>query len=177
LGVLWRLAGAPQPDTLLRPPGARAGAGFLAACIRCGQCVEACPYDTLHLADLSAGLGAGAPYLVARDVPCFLCADYDELLCIAACPTTALQQVETEDIAMGVAVLDQQTCLAYNDVVCRACWHACPFPGSAIEFDAKLRPVVRADACIGCGLCEHACLADPAAIAVRPAALGLEASS
>ena len=34
----------------LRPPGAREEADFLAACIKCGQCVEACPFDTLSLA-------------------------------------------------------------------------------------------------------------------------------
>ena len=33
----------------LRPPGALGEADFLAACTRCGQCVAACPFDTLTL--------------------------------------------------------------------------------------------------------------------------------
>ena len=36
----------------LRPPGALPDGRFEAACIRCGQCVQACPYDTLQLATL-----------------------------------------------------------------------------------------------------------------------------
>ena len=30
-----------------RPPGALLGKDFLAACAHCGQCVAACPYETL----------------------------------------------------------------------------------------------------------------------------------
>ena len=31
----------------LRPPGALAEEAFARACVRCGQCVQACPYNTL----------------------------------------------------------------------------------------------------------------------------------
>lgn len=36
----------------LRPPGAINENAFASACVRCGQCVQACPYDTLKLAVL-----------------------------------------------------------------------------------------------------------------------------
>ncbi len=35
----------------LRPPGALDEKDFLKTCIKCGMCVEACPYDTLKLAN------------------------------------------------------------------------------------------------------------------------------
>ena len=35
----------------LRPPGALVEEDFLKTCIKCGLCVEACPYDTLLLAN------------------------------------------------------------------------------------------------------------------------------
>ena len=35
---------------LLRPPGAIPEKDFLKTCIKCGLCVEACPFDTLRLA-------------------------------------------------------------------------------------------------------------------------------
>ena len=35
---------------ILRPPGALSEKDFLATCIKCGMCVEACPFDTLKLA-------------------------------------------------------------------------------------------------------------------------------
>ena len=36
----------------LRPPGAEEAERFYSLCVRCGLCVEACPYDTLKLAKL-----------------------------------------------------------------------------------------------------------------------------
>lgn len=46
----------------LRPPGAINENAFASACVRCGQCVQACPYDTLKLATLASGLSGGTPY-------------------------------------------------------------------------------------------------------------------
>jgi len=155
---------------LLRPPGALAGDAFLAACIRCSLCVEACPYGTLHPSDLGAGAAAGAPTFEARSTPCYLCQGYEGARCIPVCPTGALRPLgDFREARMGVAVLDETTCWAYHRKLCRACWHACPYPNEAIRFDRRLRPVVVADACIGCGLCEHACPTEErAAIVVEP---------
>ena len=163
-----------EPDPshhLLRPPGAGSEPDFLAACIRCGQCVEACPYDTLQLAKAGASLSMGTPFVDARSVPCKLCQGYDELLCIESCPTAALQPVEEwRAIRMGVAIVDRDLCLAWNGISCRACWHACPFPNEAIELDDHMRPEVVAEVCIGCGLCDHACLTETSSIPIRPSA-------
>ncbi len=168
LGRWVRPAVAKTPRRL-RPPGARDEPDFLAACIRCGQCVEACPYDTLTLLGPEAGLAIGTPSFDPEQTPCYLCKGYDSLRCIDACPTQALEPVEQlEDVSIGVAVIDRERCYAYNGVVCRACWHACPFPNEAIRFDATLRPVICADKCVGCGLCTHACPTEPTSIPVRP---------
>ncbi len=158
-----------QSPALLRPPGAQPEPNFLAACIRCGQCVEACPYHTLRLAQVTDGVAIGTPYLVARQVPCYLCQGYAELKCIAACPSNALQPVATlSDIRMGVAVINHDACLAWQGIPCRACWHACLFPNEAIILDERGRAVVVTDKCIGCGLCDHACLTEPSSIPIRP---------
>lgn len=53
----------------LRPPGALNENVFASACVRCGQCVQACPYDTLKLATLASGLSAGTPYLSLATSP------------------------------------------------------------------------------------------------------------
>src|SRR5512146_2350484 len=45
----------------LRPPGALAEPAFLAACVRCGLCVQACPWHTLRLADLGGPVAPGTP--------------------------------------------------------------------------------------------------------------------
>ena len=173
LGGVFRAAGGTKPGAaLLRPPGARPEAEFLAACIRCGQCVEACPFDSLQLATPGQGVVSGSPYVKAREVPCYLCQGYAGLLCVDACPTDALRPVaDLAEIRMGTAVIDRNICLAFNRVICRACWHICPFPNQAIVFDELLRPVVKEDACVGCGLCDHACPTEPSSIPIRPASL------
>ncbi len=72
----------------IRPPGALDEKEFNAACIKCGQCVRACPYDTLKLANANAiGVPIGTPYFNPRDIPCYMCKD---IPCMNACPTGAL---------------------------------------------------------------------------------------
>lgn len=166
--------------SLLRPPGARHEGEFLGACLRCGQCVEVCPAGALHLADLDAGLAAGTPWAETRDAACDLCAGEDRLRCIEVCPSGALREVGSErEIEMGLAVLDRDRCLSWQGTVCRACWHACPFPNEAIKLDWRARPTVDAEACIGCGKCDHACLSEPSALSILPQAARstLEAST
>ena len=80
---------------------------FLGACIRCGLCVRDCPFDTLRLARLGEDVATGTPYFVARDVPCEMC---DDIPCVQACPTGALdkQLTDINDARMGLAVMQQQ---------------------------------------------------------------------
>jgi len=74
--------------TRLRPPGALSEKEYLAACIKCGQCVQVCPVKAIELDDVDSGFGLGAAYLAARDQACdFSC---DGLQCVLACPTGAL---------------------------------------------------------------------------------------
>lgn len=106
-----------QANARLRPPGAIKDRleeqEFLAACIKCGQCVQVCPVEAILLADLADGVGIGTPYIQARDQACdFSC---DGLQCVLACPTGAL----THDInypaqaRMGLARLARPgSCLA-----------------------------------------------------------------
>jgi len=95
-GILLGLAGywpvAADQARRLRPPGAIKDPldeqQFLAACIKCGQCVQVCPVEAIKLADLLDGFGIGVPYIAARDQACdFSC---DGLQCVLACPTGAL---------------------------------------------------------------------------------------
>jgi ferredoxin-type protein NapG len=101
----------------LRPPGALKDLldeqKLLAACIKCGQCVQVCPVNAIKLADLDDGVGVGVPYIDAREQACdFSC---DGLQCVLACPTGALTHDldYPADTRMGFARLDSpETCLA-----------------------------------------------------------------
>ncbi len=97
----------------LRPPGALEERRFLAACIKCGQCVQVCPVQAIVLADMDEGLGTGVPYIDARSQACdFSC---DALSCILACPTGALDHglAAKEEVEAGFARLARpEACLA-----------------------------------------------------------------
>jgi len=178
-GLVWSYALGESATTAAapRPPGAQAEPDYLASCIKCGQCVEACPFDTLRLATAGEENALGVPYFEPRKVACYMCEDTP---CINACPTDALiKGTSIEDARMGLAVLtDHETCLAYQGLRCEVCYRACPLMGQAIglEFRPQERtgrhayfiPVVNSDHCTGCGMCEHSCVLEEAAIKVLP---------
>jgi ferredoxin-type protein NapG len=163
-------------ETSLRPPGAREETDFLAACIKCGQCVAACPFDTLSLATVEQEQATGVPYFEPRKTPCYMCEDTP---CIEKCPTDALLETPIEEADMGLAVLiDQESCLAFQGLRCEVCYRACPLMEKSItlRFEPQERtgkhafflPVVNSDHCTGCGKCEHACILETSAIKVLP---------
>ncbi len=170
---------------LLRPPGALEEFAFLTACTRCDKCLPACPQDALIKAPGSARLALGTPYVEPRTMPCFLCT---ELPCVGACPEGALlwprrtvkgQEVEgPRAVKMGTAVVSPDRCLTWESEArpaqeCRTCLDRCPYPDEAIRLaegtEGEIRhPVVDAEVCTGCGLCEFGCPTPRSAIVVEP---------
>ncbi|GGA86042.1 ferredoxin-type protein NapG [Neiella marina] len=175
MGLVARPSGASSPQAL-RPPGAVDEAEFLDACVRCGLCVEACPYDTLKLATLFDAAPMGTPYFEARTIPCEMC---DDIPCQQACPSGAISPEldSIDDARMGLAVLiDQETCLNWQGLRCDVCYRVCPLIDEAITLEAQRNmrtghhamfiPTVHSDACTGCGKCEQACVLEVSAIKV-----------
>jgi NapH/MauN family ferredoxin-type protein len=76
-GLVWShiLTESRGAEAHLHPPGAREDADFLAACIKCGQCVEACPFDTLSLATLEQEQAVGGRSYCAWVCPVNLVTD------------------------------------------------------------------------------------------------------
>ena len=168
---------------LLRPPGAIKEEDFLKTCIKCGLCVEACPYDTLLLSKPGDNKPLGTPFFEPRDIPCYMCPD---IPCVPVCPTGALDEssVTTDGVLdiniadMGLAVIDDNSCIAFWGIQCDACYRACPLLGEAITIEytknertgkhAFMKPVVVPDICTGCGMCEQACVTEKPAIFILP---------
>jgi ferredoxin-type protein NapG len=101
-------------ETRLRPPGAVSEKEFLSLCIKCGQCLQVCPYHSIELADIVYGHGVGTPYIDALNRGCYAC---NAVPCVLACPSGALDHSceKAEDIKMGIAVLsDPKACLAIS---------------------------------------------------------------
>jgi ferredoxin-type protein NapG len=97
----------------LRPPGALDEKRFLAACIKCGQCVQVCPVQAIKLADIQEGVGNGVPYIDARDQACDFSCDADAMR--ARLPDRRAEPLidKKEQTRMGVAELPApDACLA-----------------------------------------------------------------
>ena len=169
----------------LRPPGALPEDEFLSRCIRCFRCGDACPNRAIVPLNKETGQDfsrapdvaeRGTPVIFPRRQACMLCQGVpgDELLCTAACPSGALQIVRKtpedlqEGVSMGTAEIDFNLCYSWNGASCGVCARACPFEGKALVIGYFERPTIDPDYCIGCGLCERACIRYPQAVAVTP---------
>ncbi|BDE96306.1 4Fe-4S dicluster domain-containing protein [Raoultibacter timonensis] len=162
-------------DGLIRPPGAQGEKDFSSRCVKCGRCIEACPYAALVPASADAGSAVGSPTLDLRNQACRLCHDFP---CAAACPTDALRDVAAvEDVDMGHAVIDEDLCIALQGMRCEVCYRACPLIDRAITIDYRLRegdsihsvfaPVIDEQACVGCGLCVERCVIGQPEVAIK----------
>ena len=154
---------------MLRPPGGREN-DLLAKCIRCGECLKACPTGGLQPAWEEAGVeGVWSPVLVPRlgycDISCNLCG---QVCPVEAIPALTLEEKRLQVI--GKAYLDQDRCLAWADgQPCIVCEEMCPLPEKAIrlreeeqenalgEMNLIQLPYVLREGCVGCGICEYKC--------------------
>lgn len=159
----------------VRPPGSVPEQEFLQLCIRCGLCFQACPNNVLQPLGFEQGLeGLWTPQVVARWSGCEPSCNN----CGQVCPTGAIRPLPIEEkraARMGLAVVNEATCLPFAQrEACQLCVDECKAAGyDAIEFravgtrtDAQgapvegsgfLAPVVLAEKCVGCGLCETRC--------------------
>ena len=150
-----------RPDLgIVRPPGSLEEPDFLARCIRCTRCADACEAQCIRLFGAEAGDLYGTPHIVPEDKACTLC-----LACTATCPTEAIvpltsaEQAMTPPAKMGVAVVDERLCVSHAGTgICGACHTICPFRNRAITQSFRNAPTVHAEFCTGCGLCEEVCI-------------------
>jgi len=179
-------ASAPGPSAI-RPPGACPEEEFLARCVRCGACINACPTTALQPSTSEAGIeGVYTPILVPRRGWC----EPSCTLCGHVCPTGAIHPLgpdekawtrpEAEGIRIGTAFFDLGRCLPWGaNIPCIVCQEVCPTSPKAIWLEpvevagrdgslVKLqRPHMDPSRCVGCGLCEAKCpVSDLAAVRV-----------
>ena len=142
-----RLSGKVGPNWdpgVIRPPGALAEQGFLARCLRCGQCMRICPTNIIQPAGMEAGLeGLWTPILNFR-----IGTSGCQLNCIACgqiCPSAAIRPISLDEklgrndygaagpIRLGTAFVDRGRCLPWAmDRPCIVCQENCPISPKAI---------------------------------------------
>jgi polyferredoxin len=171
---------------LIRPPGSLEN-DLPSKCIRCGECMRACPTSALQPALAEAGVeGLWTPVLVPRLGYC----DYSCNACGQVCPVQAIPPLDLEnkrDQVIGLAYIDQDRCIPWTDNQdCIVCEEMCPVPDKAVILEevevsnaqgdvaSVLRPHVIRELCIGCGICEYQCpVGGPAAIQVSVPPAGI----
>ncbi len=179
--LLTRLASTARARPV-RPPGSVAEERFLDLCIRCEQCIKVCPGPVLQAAGLEHGFEAlWTPVAVFPHAGCHQECNF----CTQVCPTRAIQPLalpEKRRFVIGLAVVDVATCLPHRgERDCQLCFDECnaagyraiemrpiklatgPVPEGTFSPDEIeqmgriLAPFVKAEACVGCGLCEYRC--------------------
>jgi len=161
----------PRP---VRPPGSVPEAEFLQMCIRCGECFQACPSDVLQPLSFQQGLeGLWTPHVVADWAGCASSCN----ACGQVCPTGAIRALPLEEkrhARMGLAIINESTCLPFHGEACQLCVDECTAAGyDALEFvtvgtevdefgqpiegTGELAPLLIPDKCVGCGLCQTRC--------------------
>ncbi len=155
-------------STLVRPPGVSHEDKFLNKCIRCGECLKACPTNVLQPALFQYGLAAvWTPHLDFSQGVC----DWSCNACGRVCPTGAVEYLtlkSKQKFVIGKAEIDRTRCYPWvAGHGCRVCANLCPVPKKAVivkQYWDQItngtsieRPYVIKENCIGCGICENNC--------------------
>ena len=131
-------------NKVIRPPGALVESEFLKRCIKCGQCMRACPTNVIQPDGIAGGLeNLWTPVLNNR-----IGSSGCQLNCVACgqvCPTAAIRPItlnekhgtgkfaEAGPIKLGTAFFDRNRCLPWAmNKPCIVCEENCPVSPKAI---------------------------------------------
>jgi len=177
------IAEGPRP---IRPPGSVGEEEFLGLCIRCGECFKVCPGPVLHPAGLEYGFESlWTPVARLEHAGCHQDCNFCTQVCPTGA-ISPLDIAVKRRTRMGLARIDSAACLPHRkDQLrqdCDLCYVECRRAGydaiemreirieltppppegmfSEMELEAMSRiriPVVKAEACVGCGICQYRC--------------------
>jgi len=145
---------------LTRPPGSVDEGCFPGLCIRCGNCLRACPAGIIQPDLGSQGIAAFlTPVIRFHDDYC----REDCHRCTQVCPSGAIARLSLEEkqkTPIGLAKVDTSLCLLTDDRECDICARVCPYEAIEIAWcEEEYIATVRVDParCPGCGACEVSC--------------------
>lgn len=115
---------------VIRPPGAVEEEKFLAGCIRCYRCQDACERGAIQFFNETFGPRYHTPYVDPAVVACNVC-----MKCTRVCPTGVLRPMDVEqaaEVQMATIELDADRCLSYKAQA--------RYDQRAVHWEVKLKP-------------------------------------
>ncbi len=178
-GTAWatfilKFYGKMNKEQVIRPPNISNEANFISSCIRCGNCINACPTNIIYPEHGKSGIeGFLAPALNFDNKYCLKECNK----CSQVCPSNAIAPFslkEKMNIKIGIAKVKHEDCLLLEGLDCGICITACQYKALDTEMNDDLVYVIKVDEtkCVGCGACESICPTEkPRAIKVKKISL------
>ena len=148
-----------QPSGTIRPPATLQSPQFETMCLRCGNCLRACPTHIIKRNISPTEWYAWmTPSIDFTDGYCLS----DCTICGTVCPSGAISTFTIsakKKLPIGKAHIDTENCLLQIPSECNRCKAACDY--DAIKFTAvngiKVLPQLDETRCVGCGACAQIC--------------------
>jgi len=146
---------------LLRPPASLPGQLFNTLCIRCGNCIKACPTNIITHYQGKENLTAWMTPVVSFEKGGYCKEDCN--LCGTVCPSGSISPFTVsakQKLFMASVKIELRDCLLTQQTECDRCKAVCSY--SAIEITTTesaliMKPVVDLLTCVGCGACSVVC--------------------
>jgi len=146
----------------IRPPSSLPEQEYLLNCIRCGNCIGACPTDIITQQTNADLLSFLAPAVDFSESYCLT----ECTRCGEVCPSGALARFSLHDkksLVMATVHVDYEHCLLYNQKECNQCKLYCDYDAVSYQIPPGLMnpvPVFDKDRCVGCAACKIVCPAN-----------------
>lgn len=148
-----------QQNQTIRPPAALDTPQFETICLRCGNCVRACPTHIIKRNTAPADWYAWmTPCIDFTDGYCLS----DCTVCGTVCPSGAISPFTISAkkiLPIGKACIEIENCLLQIPEECNRCKSVCVY--DAIKITAvtgtKVLPQLDETRCVGCGACAQIC--------------------
>jgi ferredoxin len=160
-GLFLGKAIEPCNKEFIRPPGSVSAGLFNVLCIRCGNCIKACPTKIISQRTEISNLIAWMTPEVTFQSNGYCLEDCN--LCSRVCPSGAITLFDINaksQLKMGIALIHPEKCLLTEFSECDRCKAACSYEAMDIVsygMAGQMIPVVDTDKCTGCGACAAIC--------------------
>lgn len=149
------------PLVFFRPPASSPENIFNILCVRCGNCIKACPTGILKHYTESGNVAAWMTPEITFSKKGY-CVE-SCTLCGAVCPTGSISPFSTDakkKLFIGSIEIGLEKCLLTESRECDRCKAACTYDAITITPSGNslvMQPVAELSKCVGCGACAAIC--------------------